>query len=107
MHLVALEYVVFKDAWDATHSGPPTLFDQPFMLNTADNRFGLPPFYALHAWVWKPNPSGTFSAWNPHVGCETPGRGPAAGDHVPDPGVANALWPVYQCPIPASERVAA
>jgi hypothetical protein len=35
-------------------------------------RFGLPPFYALHAWVWKPNPTpltGIFAAWNPRVTC--------------------------------------
>ena len=34
------------------------------------NRYGLPPFYALHAWVWKPNPSGMLFAWNPRVSCE-------------------------------------
>ena len=26
----------------------------------AGNRYDLPPFYALHAWIWKPNPSGLF-----------------------------------------------
>ena len=33
------------------------------------NRFGLPAFYSLHAWIWKHNPSGTFSMWNPNVSC--------------------------------------
>jgi predicted ATPase len=33
------------------------------------NRYGLPPFYALHAWAWKVNPSGDFFAWNPRVDC--------------------------------------
>jgi hypothetical protein len=72
LRLVALEYVVFQAAWDAAHSSPPTLFGQQFMLNPAGNRFGLPAFYALHAWVWKRNPSGTFSAWNPRVSCGQP-----------------------------------
>ena len=31
------------------------------------NRFGLPPFYTLHVWVWKDNPAGTFTTWNPAV----------------------------------------
>jgi len=34
------------------------------------NRYGLPPFYSLHAWIWKPNPSGLLFAWNPRVSCE-------------------------------------
>jgi hypothetical protein len=49
LRLVALEYVVFQSNWDAAHSAPPTLFDQKFMINPADNRFGLPAFYSLHA----------------------------------------------------------
>ena len=69
--LVAVEYIAFKQAWDATHDGPPTLFGQGFMLTTAPNRFGIPAFYSLHAWVWKHNPSGTFSMWNPEVHCPT------------------------------------
>jgi hypothetical protein len=35
------------------------------------NRYGLPPFYELHAWVWKHNPSGMFNDWNPLVTCPT------------------------------------
>ena len=69
MRLVALEYVVFQDAWDAKHSGPPLLFGQTFELLGADNRYGLPPFYELHAWVWKHNPRGLFDDWNPRVTC--------------------------------------
>ena len=22
-------------------------------------------FYLMHAWIWKPNPAGTFTDWNP------------------------------------------
>lgn len=82
MRLVALEYVVFQAAWDAAHTAPPTLFGQPFMLNPAGNRFGLPAFYALHAWVWKNNPAGTFSMWNPTVHCEAPAAVGAGDAHA-------------------------
>ena len=67
--LVALEYLVDKATWDNSHSSPPTLFGQTFMTTDAGNRFGLPAFYSLHAWIWKFNPSGTFAMWNPRVIC--------------------------------------
>ena len=66
--LVAVEYVVDKATWDASHSSKPVLFGQEFDTVTA-NPFGLDPFYALHAWVWKPNPSGILTPWNPRVSC--------------------------------------
>jgi hypothetical protein len=69
LQLAAVEYVVFQSAWDSAHSSPPTLFGQQFVLNPDDNRFGLPAFYSLHAWVWKDNPSGMFQSWNPAVHC--------------------------------------
>jgi len=70
LRLVAAEYVVFQAAWDATHSSPPSLFGQEFELVGSPNRYGLPPFYELHAWVWKHNPSGMFNDWNPRVSCD-------------------------------------
>ena len=69
MRLVALEYVVLKADWDAKHSSPPLLFGQEFNFTPAGNRFGLPPFYSLHTWIWKNNPTGMFSMWNPEVSC--------------------------------------
>ena len=69
--LVALEYIVFKSDWEAAgNTSPPSLFGQTFDFTDAPNRYGLPPFYALHAWIWKPNPSGILFAWNPRVSCE-------------------------------------
>jgi hypothetical protein len=67
--LVAAEYVVFQEAWDAEHSDPPSLFGRTFELVEAGNRYGLDPFYELHAWVWKKNPRGMFDDWNPRVSC--------------------------------------
>jgi hypothetical protein len=82
LHLAALEYVVIKSDWDANHPGPPSLgvgvrtppappwlFGHDFDFTDAPNRYGLPPFYSLHAWVWKDNPAGTFAMWNPTVHC--------------------------------------
>src|ERR671923_263114 len=45
---------------DAADAAAPSLFGQPFLLTPAPNRFGIPSFYALHSWIWKPNPSGSF-----------------------------------------------
>jgi len=69
LHLAALEYVVIKADWDATHSSRPSLFGHRFNLTHAGNRFGLPSFYSLHVWAWKHNPAGTFAPWNPDVHC--------------------------------------
>jgi hypothetical protein len=70
LRLVALEYVVLKADWEAAgNSGPPSLFGHDFMLVTSPNRYGLPDFYALHAWIGKHNPSGMFSMFNPLVRC--------------------------------------
>lgn len=73
LRLVALEWVVLQADWDAIHSSPPRLFGQEFMLIASPNRFGLPAFYALHAWVWKANHHGMFMPWNPGVSCKYAG----------------------------------
>jgi len=70
LRLVAAEYVVFQAAWDAKHDSAPELFGQEFELVEAGNRYGLPPFYELHAWLWKHNPAGFFDDWNPRVSCD-------------------------------------
>lgn len=70
LRLVAVEYIAFQQPWDAKHSMAPMLFGQMFMLTTAPNRYGIPAFYSLHAWIWKHNPSGMFSMWNPTVHCD-------------------------------------
>ena len=70
LRLAALEFIVDKAAWDAHHSKPPRLFDgRSFDLTTAPNRFGLAPFYSQHVWIWKNNPAGVLSMWNPQVHC--------------------------------------
>lgn len=69
VRLAALEYVVIKSAWDAKHEFAPVMFGHRFNFTPAGNRFGLPAFYSLHVWLFKHNPSGVFSMWNPLVHC--------------------------------------
>jgi hypothetical protein len=69
LRLAAAEYVVLQKAWDAAHASAPRLFGQQFMLTPDGNRFGLPAFYSLHAWLGKSNPDGMFAVWNLEVKC--------------------------------------
>jgi hypothetical protein len=64
LQLVAVEYIVPAAAWAATGATQP-----PSVLGL--NLHLLPSLgvYALHAWIWKPNPSGIFQDWNPNVSC--------------------------------------
>jgi hypothetical protein len=70
LRLAALEYLVTREAWRANHpTGRPTLFGHRFNFTPAGNRFGLPAYFSLHAWVWDDNPAGQFEMWNPDVHC--------------------------------------
>jgi hypothetical protein len=70
LRLVAAEYIVFQGAWlMAGNTAAPTLFGQTLTLVSAGNRYGLPPFYEIHAWIWMNNPSGMFNDWNPDGSC--------------------------------------
>jgi hypothetical protein len=72
LRLAALEYLVLKSAWDKAHgkNAPrPRLYGHRFNITRAPNRYGLPTFYSLHAWIWKHNPAGMFVMWNPAVHC--------------------------------------
>src|SRR2546430_1534147 len=70
LRLVAAEYIVFQGAWlQAGNTAGPTLFGQPLKLIPMGNRYGLPPFYEIHAWIWQHNPSGMFKDWNPSGSC--------------------------------------
>jgi hypothetical protein len=66
LKLVALEYLVFKSDFGA---GRPSLFGKEFDEIKAVNRYGIPESWALHAWLWKPNPNGMLQPYNPRVDC--------------------------------------
>jgi hypothetical protein len=67
--LVAIEYVVFRSAWDAVHSSPPTLAGIPFDQRFGSNAHGISDHYELHLWLWRENPLGMFRPYNPKVSC--------------------------------------
>ncbi|MEO9294504.1 MAG: hypothetical protein ABI347_02775 [Nitrososphaera sp.] len=85
LKLVAVEYFVVALAntpngpapwFGATPPPPgfynpaPSLFDgQTFDGPMAGHEPGMPWHYDLHAWVWKHNPDGLFTAFNPTVTC--------------------------------------
>lgn len=75
LHLVGVEFLVFEAAWEREHGAdadPPTLLGQT--VPYADHPFpplttSSVPHYELHVWIWKPNPNGMFSHWNPDISC--------------------------------------
>lgn len=62
MALVAVEYIAQK--------GPAQLDGHLFNYDPAPNRYGIGPFYDLHVWAWRTNPTGTFAEMNPDVSCD-------------------------------------
>jgi hypothetical protein len=72
LKLVAVEYVVLERAWEDANGEAalaPMLFGEAFMPTDAPNRYEIPAFYALHAWLFEPNPDGTFQPFNANVAC--------------------------------------
>lgn len=61
LRLVAVEYIV------PDTEPQPSLLGQDFHLSSTD------PFWILHVWVFRHNPSGIFEDWNPVVTCEHAG----------------------------------
>lgn len=67
LELVALEYVVFDDAWEGDVD--PTLFGRTLTPVPAPNRYEIPSFWQVHLWLYQDNPSGLFADFNPTVSC--------------------------------------
>jgi hypothetical protein len=65
--LIGFEYIAFKEQWDAENDAPPTMLGQEFGI--VENLADLPPFYALHVWVFNYNPNGLFARYSPNVFC--------------------------------------
>ena len=59
LQLVAVEYIIPFSSW--TSQTPPRLFGMSFYRNESLE------LWALHAWVWRPNPTGMFANYNPSV----------------------------------------
>ena len=81
--LVGVEYIVVASEWHAKNgAAPPVILGQQTHLVGSPNRYGLPAFYELHVWAWRPNAKGTFVDWNPAVSCAGVEPEPAAAAHV-------------------------
>jgi hypothetical protein len=69
--LIGADFLIFADAWHAANAGTPELGGQLMHRIDSPNRYGLPAFYTLHVWAWKPNPTGAFVNWHADVSCES------------------------------------
>jgi hypothetical protein len=67
MKLLGVEYIIFEEQWGQAEA--PEFLGQTLKRKTAVGVHEVPPFYEVHAWVWKHNPSGMFADWNPDVTC--------------------------------------
>ena len=76
LQLVAVENLVFAEAWHrASGSKPPTFHGQDWPLlkddptTKVDEAHGWEPHYEQHLWVLRGNPNGALSPFNPKVTC--------------------------------------
>jgi hypothetical protein len=76
MALVAVENLVFAEAWRASgQSAPPTFHgvvydtmrDDP--NTTIDEAHMFEPHFDRHVWLYRDNPNGVFAQFNPAVTC--------------------------------------
>ena len=69
--LVALEWVRVGPVTNPA----PTVFGIEMKHVGSGNRYGIEPdgFYERHYWLYRSNPLGTFSDWNPRVSCRGTG----------------------------------
>jgi hypothetical protein len=76
LELVAVENLVFADAWRATgQSAPPTFHGVPYDTMTDDPGTAIDeahmfePHFDRHVWIYRDNPNGVFAPFNPAVSC--------------------------------------
>ena len=70
LRLIGVEYFVADADQDlATDDDRPSLLGHAFDGPMLGHEPGMPVHYDLHAWVWRHNPTGSFSIWNPRVSC--------------------------------------
>jgi hypothetical protein len=91
MELVAVENLVFQAAWAASgHTAPPSFHGVPYdhmvddPATTTDEAHMFMPHFDRHVWLYRENPNGVFSPFNPAVSCEH--HTGARGHQVPGAG---------------------
>jgi hypothetical protein len=77
MELVAVENLVFQAAWQASgQKAPPSFQGVAFDLmaddpaTEVDEAHVFMPHYDRHVWLYRDNPNGIFTPFNPAVTCE-------------------------------------
>ena len=75
--LVAVENLVFIDAWEAAgNTEPPSFHGVPYDLmqddpaTAIDEAHLFEPHYDRHVWLWRENPNGVFTQFNPAATCD-------------------------------------
>jgi hypothetical protein len=76
MELVAVENLVFAEAWRAAgHAEPPSFHGVPYdaMMDDPktpiDEAHMFEPHFDRHVWIYRDNPNGVFAQFNPAVSC--------------------------------------
>ena len=76
MALVAVENLAFARSWrEAGHSAPPTFHGVPYDAMTDDPATAhdeahmFAPHFDRHVWIYRDNPKGVFTPFNPAVSC--------------------------------------
>jgi len=76
MELVAVENLVFKASWRAAgHTEPPTFHGVPYDSmqddpgTPIDEAHMFEPHFDRHVWIYRDNPAGVFTPFNPAVSC--------------------------------------
>ena len=77
LELVAVENLVFADAWHRGEKARPTfrgnefyrMIDNPATTDVNEAHMFMP-HYELHMWLYRDNPNGMFAQFNPNVTCE-------------------------------------
>lgn len=87
LELVAIENLVFADAWRASgHTQRPTFYGVPFdsmkddPATPEDEAHMFEPHFDRHVWLYRDNPNGMFAPYNPAVSCANHHGG---HDHMP------------------------
>jgi hypothetical protein len=77
LELVAVENLVFADAWHRREKARPSfrgnefyrMIDNPATTDVNEAHMFMP-HYELHMWLYRDNPHGMFAQFNPNVTCE-------------------------------------
>jgi hypothetical protein len=75
LELVAVENLVFADAWMAGHEEPPSFHGVPYNdmaddpATPLDEAHMFEPHFDRHVWIYRDNPTGVFTPFNPAVSC--------------------------------------